>query len=121
MAAGGLNRALTVKLKADLVLRHSLAGQARPVDCMLSFFDMLCDRDLRRTHVTAQVTFDAIEYLVFQQRFIDNVLLDIMEKKMWNYAGGAHLLAKRTRYARPFLTVNVCPTGLLKHLAVFLE
>ena len=30
-----------VKLKADLVLRHALAGEARPVDCLLSLFDVL--------------------------------------------------------------------------------
>ena len=30
-----------VKLKADLVLRHALAGQARPVDRLLAFLDVL--------------------------------------------------------------------------------
>jgi hypothetical protein len=30
-----------VQLKADLVLRLALAGQPRPVDCMLAFFDAL--------------------------------------------------------------------------------
>lgn len=30
-----------VKLKADLVLRHALAGQPRPVDRLLTFFDVL--------------------------------------------------------------------------------
>jgi hypothetical protein len=30
-----------MKLQPRLVLRHALAGQARPVDCLLSFLDML--------------------------------------------------------------------------------
>ena len=30
-----------VKLKADLVLRHALAGQSRPVDSLLAFLDVL--------------------------------------------------------------------------------
>ena len=30
-----------MKLKADLVLRYALAGQPRPVDRLLAFFDVL--------------------------------------------------------------------------------
>jgi hypothetical protein len=31
-----------MKLKQHLVLRHALAGQARPVDRLLAFLDVVC-------------------------------------------------------------------------------
>jgi len=84
-----------MKLKPHLVLRHALAGQARPVDRLFAFLDVLLGGPgTGKSHIATALGVQAIEHDRCKVRFYSTVeLVNALEQE--KALGKAGKLAER--------------------------